>query len=364
LPIINGWGDNVAVYELTEAAVVDVRHTLLFRPTIYVGSQNATIHTNIFDFARIPNYTVGPDTAVTSTTCASLVTQAHTNSPAAILGIKSFIQNGGNLMTQCLAANTYENHANGRFQSTGGFTISNVDTALTYPNGDMPFSQFIGALASAPGGSEQDWTLASGSVFHNNSHSIAQNSGAHTDKFAATAAKLFYGGPGGMVYVLGGHNYGAGGTNLATINGQRMLLNSVFTPSTRPSSCGITFGPTSASVSFTGIVRDIDRSPIRNVRLTLINIETSETRHATTNNFGHFRFDGLAILNTYIVYISSKGYEFPNNGTSFTPADDFHMEFVGSSSSNDPLPGSPKADQSTKQEPGPARRTPLKFRMR
>lgn len=347
LPIINTWnglGYNIAVYELTANASVDVRYTLLFKPKIYVGSSNATIHTNIFNFAVIPNYTVGADTVITSNYCASLVTQAHTSSALAVAGIKSFAQNGGNLFTQCLAANTYENDPGGRFQSTLGFTISNVNTTLTYPNGDMPISQFIGALEPAPGGSEQDWTLAAGSVPQNGSFSVAQNSGAHTNKFAAVGSKLYYGGFGGMAFVLGGHNYGAGGTALGDINGQRMLLNAVFVPPTRPAVCDISFGPSASNVSFIGVVRDSNRRPIRNVRVALFIADTNEFRYAMTNSFGYFTFRDLSTSNLYAIYFSSKTHEFPNSGNYFTLSEDLHMEFVGNLIDQNPPVKKPEAE--------------------
>ena len=62
---------------------------------------------------------------------------------------------------------------------------------------------------------------------------------------------------GGMVFYLGGHSYGAGGAALGDLNGQRMILNTVFVPSTRPAGCGTNFAANLATVSGT-IYEDVN----------------------------------------------------------------------------------------------------------
>ena len=239
--ILSTFANNVAVYQLTVNATVDIRYNLTFKPRIAVGSTNATIHTDLFDFALIPEYTSVTDTTLNSSSCYSLVTQPHTSSVTAIPNIKSYVQSGGNFLAECLALFTYENDAAGRFMTTTGVTINNVSTTFTYPNADLAFSQFVGTVAPAPGGSEQDWLLSTGSVFQNSGYVVLNNSGADTNKYAATVSKLYAGGNGGLTYYLGGHNYGAGGTTLDLINGQRMILNTVFVPGTRPGCPGLLF---------------------------------------------------------------------------------------------------------------------------
>jgi uncharacterized repeat protein (TIGR01451 family) len=239
LAFINAFGNNVAVFETTAAVDVPVRYVLSHKPLIAVGSVNSAIHTDLLDYALIPNYVAVTDTTVNAGTCVTLVTQAHTEDPRAITNIKAFVQSGGNFLAQCAAVNTYENIVPlGQFQTNRGYVIDNVDTDLTYPNGDMPYSQFIGALRSKPGGREQDWML-SNSNFINNTFIAAQNSGAYTDHYAATISKLFYAGKGGMVAYLGGHEYATGGNDVEVINGQRMLLNMVLQPPSRPTACNI-----------------------------------------------------------------------------------------------------------------------------
>ncbi len=240
LAFINSFGNNVAVYETTAAVDVPVRYVLSHRPLIAVGSVNSAIHTDLLDFALIPNYVAVDDTTVNAGTCVTLVTQAHTTDPRAITNIKAFVESGGNYFAQCAAVNTYENVVPlGQYQTNRGYVIDNVDTVFTYPNGDMPYSQFIGALSSKPGGKEQDWMLAPTSNFINNTFIAAQNSGAYTDHYGATISKIFYAGKGGMVGYLGGHDYGTGGSDIELINGQRMLLNMVLQPPSRPTVCNI-----------------------------------------------------------------------------------------------------------------------------
>ncbi|MBK8149904.1 MAG: carboxypeptidase regulatory-like domain-containing protein [Acidobacteria bacterium] len=245
LPIINAFGNNVAVFETTAAATVDIRYTLTHKPLIAVGianSGNATIHKNLYDFAMIPNYVDVDDSTVNANTCVTVVTQPHVEATNFINNYKTFVQSGGNLLLQCHAVETYENASAGRFQTTLGWDRDDINTTFTYPNADMPFSQFIGAVDPAPSGYMEDWQLSSGALQNGTFISLQNSGGGNTGHYAATVSKLYNGGAGGMVFELGGHNYGAGGSTLASINGQRMILNAVFQPPTRPQACGIQLG--------------------------------------------------------------------------------------------------------------------------
>lgn len=249
-------GNNVAVYELTANASVDIRYDLKFKPNIGISTDNSSIHTKLLDFAKIPDYQVVLDTTILASSCYTIFTQPHTTSTAGIPGVNGYVRAGGNLLCECKAIDTYENLTTTRFQSTLGYTINNVNTVLTYPNADLGFSQFEGALEPNPGGSEMDWNLATGSVFQNNAHIHAQNSGAHTDKYAATVSKL-YNGQGGLVFYIGGHDYGAGGNKLGDINGQRMILNAIFHPTVKFAACGQDFSASIKTISGT-IYEDVN----------------------------------------------------------------------------------------------------------
>lgn len=322
-PFINAFGNNVAVFRLTNATVVDVRYTLVHKPLIAVGTDNRRIHTDLFDFALIPNYVTVSETTVNADACTTLVTQPHTQDPAYIAIIKTFVQSGGNFLAECRAVNTYENEVPyGQFQTSAGYVIDNVDTVFTYPNGDMPFSQFIGALEPNPGGAEQDWYLPPTSGFINGTFLIAQNSGAHTNKYAATVSKLYNAGPGGIVMYLGGHNYGAGGNTIAELNGQRMILNAVFQPPTRPAQCNLVIVPSAALASIEGRVVTDAGMGISGAVISVTNATTGESSVSRTSPFGYFRSEELPVGDLYIITVQHKRYEFTNNTISFTLQED------------------------------------------
>ncbi|HEY4281926.1 MAG TPA: right-handed parallel beta-helix repeat-containing protein [Chthoniobacterales bacterium] len=259
LAYITAFGGSVAVYQLTADATVDVRYDLHHRPNIAVNTVNASIHTDLYDAAGIPNYTVidvSVPGSIGPNSCYTHISEPHTQVTAGIGDVKAFVQSGGNFLAECRSIETYENDPAGEFQTTAGIVISNLNNDLDHPNADLAYSQFVGVLNPAPGGSEQDWVLASGSVFQNNGHVHANNIGAAPPTYAATAAKL-YNGEGGNVFYLGGHDYGAGGNDITMINGQRMILNALFVPTTRPLSCNLDF--LSYLRTFTGkVVEDVN----------------------------------------------------------------------------------------------------------
>jgi uncharacterized repeat protein (TIGR01451 family) len=251
---VAAFGGSVAVYQLTADAVVDVRYNLTHRPNIAVNADNSGIHTGLYDAAGIPHYTVIDVTvpgSIGANSCFTHISEPHTGDTAGAGDVKAFVQDGGNFLAQCLAVDTYENLS--LYQTTAGYNNANTSNVLAYPNPDLAFAQFMGALTAGPGGSHQDWRLNAGSVFKNNGHVHADNTGVAIPTYAATAAKL-YSGRGGNVFYLGGHSYGAGGSTLSDINGQRMVLNAIFVPATRPVSCNLDFLPNLRS--FTGRVME------------------------------------------------------------------------------------------------------------
>jgi fimbrial isopeptide formation D2 family protein len=243
LPLINTYtaasgNTNVAVYQLTSDTLVDVRYTLTHKPRIGIGPNNFKIHQEAFaagGFVQNVHFSQYVEADIQPTSCFTLITQPHTGDPIFANLLKAFVHAGGNFFAQCEATTTYETAIPHNYQTTSGYIQQNVNTTLTYPNGDMPMSQFTGALDPDPGGSVEDWALSPGSAFANNAYIIAQNSGAFTNRYAASVSKLF-GGPGGMAFYLGGHDHK--NNTLASINGRRMLLNAAFQPPTRPQGCG------------------------------------------------------------------------------------------------------------------------------
>jgi uncharacterized repeat protein (TIGR01451 family) len=252
---IAAFANNVAVYEMTAAASVDIRYDVQFKPNIAVNNDNPTIHTDLFDFADIPNYTVIPGASLLAGSCYTIFTEPHTNDTSGVAEVKAYVQAGGNFLAECLAVATYENDPAGHFQTTAGIVTNNLNNVIAYPNPDLAFTQFIGVLEPAPGGSHQDWNLDTGSVFQNNGYIVLDDVGASPATYVATVAKL-RNAAGGMVFYLGGHNYGAGGTDITLINGQRMILNSLFVPNDRPA-CGFDFSGSIRTISGT-IYEDVN----------------------------------------------------------------------------------------------------------
>ncbi len=169
--------------------------------------------------------------------CYTFASEAHWKARSAaeatsvVTNIRSFLNAGGNVLAECAAVRTYENA--GHFHSTGGINVntendySGSSSWVVYPNADLSYSQFCGAVNINKGGSLKNWTY-SGSLL-NNQHEHAVGSGSNNN-IGASAAKFRSSGSGGMLYYLGNHNYDQT-TQLDVLNGIRMYLNAFLTPS-------------------------------------------------------------------------------------------------------------------------------------
>lgn len=246
---------DVAVYRLTAAANADVRYTLNHRPKPAFGAANGglggAVHVELFNTALITEYVVVDDNTVNANTCITIATQPHSSSPDAFVdNYRTFVESGGNLLLQCASVTSFENSSPfGFFQTTAGWDIENTNSIFTYPNGDAPFSQFLGALEPDQNGTTEDWDLNTGSSLTNGTYFVAQNSGGgQTNRYAATVSKVGnVGREGGNVFAIGGHNYFRDNNNDVVFetdryNGQRMILNALFVPVTRPLGCGLSAG--------------------------------------------------------------------------------------------------------------------------
>jgi len=308
LTLATAFGQQVAVYRLKEDRTLDVRYVLTFKPRILIGNDNSNIHKKIYDEAGIPNYTIAAnDSALGSNpaqACYTFLSEPHTKTP--IQGADLFVQSGGNLMAQCQAALWYENTYH--FQINGSMTINNVPYTLQYPNPDLHFSQFTGALEPAPGGSEQDWTI-SGS-FWNNAHPHALSVSGSTTYYAATVSK-HVSGPGGLVFYLGGHDYSTSGS-LQFYNGRRMLLNAALTPATRPLSCNLIFGALRGYVFLdlnANGVWDPGEPPVPGIQVSYTGPESGTL---TTSSLGAYA-KGLD-LGTYTVSVTVPSWAYVTTG--------------------------------------------------
>lgn len=254
----NNGGTDVVVYKTNAATTADIRYNLTHKPKIAVGPDGGNfgdnVHQDLFNAAGIPNFDLVNDNIINTTACYTLATQAHSTSSNFVNLYKQFVISGGNLLLQCASIRTFENNAAGHFQTTNpGYAIFGtgsadfttgdaVNTTLVYPEGAMPFNQFIGVLANQDG-AITEYSYASGGGPVNGNRVSVRNSGDHAAKFVATVSELGgAGAAGSAVFELGGHDYNrdnTGATAIQKLNGQRMILNTIFVPVTRPTSCGL-----------------------------------------------------------------------------------------------------------------------------
>jgi len=69
------------------------------------------------------------------------------------------------------------------------------------------------------------------------------------------------------------------------------------------------FAPTASMVSVGGRVRTTQGNGIRNVIVTLTD-SSGAIRTAHSGSFGYFRFDGIAVGETYVISVSARRYAF------------------------------------------------------
>jgi gliding motility-associated-like protein len=249
-------GTTVQVYALARAATVDVRYVLNQRPVAAILNDggNAAIHQRYMRLAGIsgndnvaalrPQDNYATQAAVnldSQTDCFTFASEPHSTNTAGgvVEAIGRFVGRGGNFLAECEAVVTYENYANGRFQTTSGVADADVrdNGARRYPAPDQPFSQFEGEFkASTLGGSVTNWRLASGSSFQHGGHPHDALASPNADVMEASVADQ-YAGRGGLVFYLGGHQYS--GTTESDLNGQRLYLNAFLTPATTYQSCNV-----------------------------------------------------------------------------------------------------------------------------
>lgn len=248
---ITGTANDVTVYKVTSATVADIRYTITHKPLVAIGPDGGNFGTGVYQSllteALIPNYTSVTDESMQPTSCYTLAAQAHSTVTTWVASYSGFVQNGGNLLLECASINTFENNAlNGHYQTTNGYSVygtndsTNVSGTLIYPNGYMPFNQFIGALNGNQDGAITDFFPASGSTYQNGAliaarHNNGTGTGNHNANVAVVSKVGNVGREGGYVFELGGHDYDRGTSNdISNINGKRMILNTLFVPVTRP----------------------------------------------------------------------------------------------------------------------------------
>ncbi|HYO64114.1 MAG TPA: right-handed parallel beta-helix repeat-containing protein [Pyrinomonadaceae bacterium] len=340
LSVVNAYapGASVAVYQTTADVNVQIRHTLSHRPKVAVFDDggSAIIHTNYLaaaGFISGTHYDVIPAATlvtVNASACFTIGTEPHWDgaggSDAQVNAVRQFIQSGGNFLAECEGVTTYENNVNfGRYQTTNGFVEGNVRTGIQYPNPDLPYSQFVGAMADV-GGSVRDFQPAAGGTYRATAELHARSPSGSIGGGAAgvlpakgTVARLGSPSAGGFVFYLGGHEYNT--TALDNINGVRMYLNAVMTPTARPSNCNLTLTPRTLSgfvyEDINGDSQLGDASPRANVAVRLYQdannngtVDAADTylSATTTNASGAYSFQVApqANGNNFLVAVNSK----------------------------------------------------------
>lgn len=90
------------------------------------------------------------------------------------------------------------------------------------------------------------------------------------------------------------------------------------------------FHPTVGQSAVYGQALDAMGRGISRAEVTILNVDTQETRTALTNGFGRFKFPELQVGNLYIVTIQHKRYNFKPNSQAFNLlGDKDDVDFVG-----------------------------------
>lgn len=225
----------ISIYRLSAPAAVDVRYDLTHAPLVGIlnGGSFSIIHVNYLTAAGITeiNYDTIPATAVADG-CYTILTDPHVDAAGTFMDtVRNFVLNGGNFLAQCHAVQAYENSATfGHYHTTAGIQRNNIsnDSNVVYPNADMSFSQFQGQYTPNQDGNTRLWQNVLGSVNQNNFYSVVGNSG-YPQLTAASVSKMLPG-IGGLVFYIGNHQFD-NLNDMGEVNGIRMYLNAVLTPS-------------------------------------------------------------------------------------------------------------------------------------
>jgi len=248
--IINSFGNSVAVFELKEDKLLDVRYELSQRPKIAVfdNGGNQAIHIAILTDAGLTpidtanpllggSYvTVGAGLFTGIDECYTFCSEPHWAGTLADSNItdniRGFVMRGGNFLAQCRGVDTYENFSKINIVSTNGMDIINQTVSHQYSNPDLAYMQFEGDLEENEGGSERNWIRSNGSSWRPGHYYAVSD--ANIDTIVTSGAHIISpDSVGGNVFYLGGHDYSPFNT-VPTINAARLYLNASLIPSGRP----------------------------------------------------------------------------------------------------------------------------------
>lgn len=237
IPLIEAYGNNVSVYQLTSSASVNIAYTLTLppQPAILTDYGFSDDHIKILEEAGITNYKTISAVNLKTTDCFTLVSapnwvEGKTVSNEIATTIKKFVESGGNFFAQNWAIQSFESAC--RFQTSGGsgFKQRGSITNLIYRNLDNPFIQIDGVIVSESGTFDSyglDFSSLRPEV-----QEIIKEPGI--GKYKATSIKHSTTNLGGNVYYLAGE---FNNNSNEKINGWKMYLNALLVPAERPNSC-------------------------------------------------------------------------------------------------------------------------------
>ncbi|MBL4736009.1 MAG: hypothetical protein JKY18_11870, partial [Flavobacteriales bacterium] len=160
--IINNFGNSVAVFELKEDKILDIRYEMNQRPKLAVfdNGGNQAIHVAILlEAGLVPIDTANPLAGGSYVTvaaglftgideCFTFASEPHWAGTLADSlttdNIRNFILSGGNFLAQCRGVDTYENFSLINIVSTNGISIVNQNVTHEYFNPDLAYMQFEG----------------------------------------------------------------------------------------------------------------------------------------------------------------------------------------------------------------------------
>jgi uncharacterized repeat protein (TIGR01451 family) len=313
LPVITAYGNNVAVFQLTNKTDVPVYSDILHKPKVAVFNQggNAAIHTAILAEAGLTvttHYQVFNNAAsIKPDECFTVATEPHAGvsavSAAATTALLDFLRTGGNFLGQCEAVEAYTMRGLlANFASKGDFPGT-----MTFDSHFDPMAQFQGGLGNE-GGSVVSFKL--NPLNPNPSTPVYRIAYSSLDgaRFKAYVGRVTGVNTvkGGWVHYLAGHQYGKNTSGLLALNGKRILMNAVLRPADRPQNCGLSLA---SDLAVTKVVNNSTPQVGANVTFTVV----------ATNN-GPMPATGVVVNDliptglTYVSHTVSTGSYTPGTG--------------------------------------------------
>ncbi len=241
--IITEFGNEVAVYKLSNDEQLDVRYELKEAPRISIlnDGYDTWPHKQILELAAIPYQDISNEEFLNSSQCNTFVSQPHIDielvNETYANTVASFVSNGGNFLAQCVGLLAFEN--TGFYQSTNGFVNigGGVDgNNYTFLHNDLAIMQFQGNLPPNIYGTTGSYGLEASSTWRANSYpTVIVGNDPQANEVLVSGADINGSDIGGNMFYLGGHEYS---TTLITtsnaepqiIQAQRTYLNAAFIP--------------------------------------------------------------------------------------------------------------------------------------